>query len=239
MNRELLQERAQRLIDAHPFPGAQASGLVAMLDRCQPMRLMDGAELCREGEPGNSMFFLVEGAIRVHRLDPRGQPRTLARLDAPALVGHMAITDGSARSATCTAIGSVRVMVLDRATWQGLMSEPSIEGSTLRRLQLSSLCQQLSGANRELRTLLAGAELEEDLPEIDVDPVTPEDLEPTIRRPPEVVIPVAAGVPRERRALDPSLYGEDPLPDAHALLTEEDLLEVSGILEGWKTRRFS
>lgn len=238
MNRELLLERAQRLIDAHPFPGAEATALMSLLDRCQPMRLMDGAELCREGEPGSTMFFLVEGAIRVTRIDPRGQPRTLARLDAPALVGHMAVADGSPRSATCTATGSVRVMVLDRATWQSLMGEPSVEGSCLRRLQLSSLCQQLSAGNRELRTLLAGAELEEDLPEIDIDPADPEDIEPTIRRPPAVVIPVGPGIPRDRRPVDTSLYGEDPLPDASSLLTEADLLEVSGILEGWKTRRF-
>lgn len=237
MNQDLLVERARRLIEAHPFPGASPQALVALLQRCQPLRLMDGAELCHEGEPGSALFFLVEGAVQVSRLDSRGQSRPLARLDAPALVGHMAVIDGSPRSATCTAIGTVRALALDRATWTSLMGEASPEGSSLRRLLLSSLSQQLSGGNRQLRTLLAGAELEEDLPELDVDPCDEQDLERTIRVPPsEIVVRVPPHVeaPRGQATLD--LQGQDPLPDASSLLSEEDLLDVTGILEGWKRR---
>lgn len=238
MNRELLLERATRLIEANPFPGASAEALAELLDRCQPLRLMDGAELCREGEPGNALFFLVEGAVQVWK-QSHGQPKALARLDAPALVGHMAVVDGSARSATCTAIGSVRALVLERTLWVNIMSEQSVAGSCLRRLLISSLSQQLAGANRQLRTLLAGTELEEDLPEIEVEELAPEDAEPTVRQAPGVEPP--APPPRaapDQHEMQNSLYGQDFLPDAASVLTEEDLLEVTGILEGWKARRF-
>lgn len=239
MNRDLLLERATSLLDAHPFPGAEASALVDLLNRCQPLRLMDGAELCKEGDPGSALFFLVEGAVQVWKRDARGEPHALARLDAPALVGHMAVVDGSTRSATCTAIGNLRAMALDRQTWTLILSEATPEGTCLRRLLLASLSQQLSGANRQLRTLLAGTELEEDLPELEVDvEVEPELLEPTVRQAP---LPGRAYAPDgglDKHDRDLSLYGQDYMPDAVSVLSEEDLMEVTGILEGWKTRRF-
>ena len=108
MNREYLVSRAAQLIETHPYPSADPGALSTLLERCQPLRLMDGAELCREGEPGNALFFLMDGSIEVWRRDNRGEPRVLARVDAPALVGHMALVDGSTRSASCSAIGSPR-----------------------------------------------------------------------------------------------------------------------------------
>ncbi len=239
MNRELLLDRAARLLEAHPFPGADPNAMVDLLNRCQPLRLMDGAELCQEGEPGAALFFLVEGAVQVWKRDARGQPKALARLDAPALVGHMAVVDGSTRSATCTAIGSVRALLLERPTWALIMGEASPAGSCLRRLLLSSLSQQLSATNRQLRTLLAGTELEEDLPELEIEEVDPADLEVTIRQPPPSVDlpPPPPQHVLDQHDLQASIYGQDFMPDAASILSEEDLLEVTGILEGWKSRR--
>lgn len=256
MNREYLVSRAAQLIETHPYPSADADALSTLLERCQPLRLMDGAELCREGEPGNALFFLMDGSIEVWRRDNRGEPRVLARVDAPALVGHMALVDGSTRSASCSAIGHVRALVLDRQTYLAIMSELSPEGTALRRLLLSSLSQQLTGGNRQLRALVGGGDaendLEEDLEEVEVEPVDPETLEveapphpaaavayaplpaPPPARAPLVLPGVAAP---DRRAPDPALEGESLIPSASELLSEEDLLEVSGILEGWKRRK--
>lgn len=233
MNQDLLLERSRQLLGTHPFPGADPGALLGLLDRCQPLRLMDGAELCREGEPGSALFFLVEGAVAVWRLDRRGQPRELARIDAPAIVGHMAVVDGSSRSATCTAVGNVRALVLERADYLAVLNEASPAGTSLRRLMLASLSRQLSETNRQLRLLLAGAELEEDLPEVDAEPLEPDEVQAR---------PTRTLVPRDPAPLGPvsdelDLNGADPMPAAATLLSEEDLLEVTSILEGWKTRR--
>lgn len=244
MTQEYLLERAARLIEAHPYPAADPEALARLLNRCQPLRLMDGAELCREGEPGNALFFLMDGAVQVWRRDNRQQARALALVEAPALVGHMALVDGSTRSATCSAVGHLRALVLDRTAYQALLSELSPEGTALRRLLLSSLSQQLTGGNRQLRSLVAGGEVEEDLPELEVEPLEPETVEvtPVDPTPSGVHSLVAAPNPPPPGAPDyallaSNLQGENPIPSASDLLSEEDLLEVTGILEGWKRRK--
>ena len=214
MNPEIIQTRAHQLLDLHPVPGASTQGLTELLQRATPLRVVDGAELCREGEAGVAMYLLVEGRVRVTSADVRGQPRLLAVQEAPALVGHMALIDGSPRSATCTADGEVRALVVEKSTYHALLGERSPAGMTLRRLLLSSLVRQLSGANHELRQAVAGVPLDEE-----VIPVTVEDA-PVHRAPP----PVAA--PSARESVEQ--------PTAFGYLTEEDLLEVSSVLEGWK-----
>lgn len=249
MNPEYLLTRAARLIETHPSPAADPEALARLLERCQPLRLMDGAELCREGEPGNALFFLMDGSVQVWRRDNRQQPRRLATVDAPALVGHMALVDGSTRSASCSAVGHVRALVLERAAYQALMSELSPEGTALRRLLLSSLSQQLTGGNRQLRALVGGGEAEEDLPELEVEPLEAETVEVSPVDPSGVFAAVASPSPAPLgpntsngsapayAGLEANLQGENPIPSASDLLSEEDLLEVTGILEGWKRRR--
>lgn len=239
MNHEYLLNRAARLIETHPYPAADPEALATLLERCQPLRLMDGAELCKEGEPGNALFFLLDGGIQVWRRDNRGEVRVLASIEAPDLVGHMALVDGSTRSASCSAVGHVRALVLERAAYQAIMSELSPEGTALRRILLSSLSQQLTGANRQLRTLVGGGEHEDDLPELEVEPLDTETAEVEVVPVPQAAVqtlPPATNSP-DFSALEHDLQGENPIPSASDMLSEDDLLEVTGILEGWKRRR--
>ena len=178
---------AERLLESFPFPGATPEALERLLERGVTQRLADGETLCSEGEPASSMFVLVRGDIKVLRGDTRGHMKVLATQSAPGLVGHMAMVDGSARSAACVASGAIEVIAFSQDTWDALMGETSPIGSVFRRLILSSLSLQLTEGNRHLRRLLAEGG------------------------------PLASP-------------GTEPPED----LTEQDVLEVAGILEGWR-----
>lgn len=158
MNDDLLRSQAGRLLEEHRFPGAREDALLSLLKQGVPLRLPDGAELCREGDPPDALFFLLEGKVRVLRQDSKGRDRELTIEEAPAMVGHMAMVDGSPRSATCIASGPVRAIALDRRAYMDLLKEATPRGTTLRRLLLSSLSQQLTEANERLLTLLAAVE---------------------------------------------------------------------------------
>lgn len=158
MNDDLLRSQAGALLQVHRFPGAREDALVALLKQGVPLRLPDGAELCREGDQPDALFFLLEGKVRVMRRDSKGRDRELTIETAPAMVGHMAMVDGSPRSATCIASGPVRAIALDRKNYQELLKEATPRGTTLRRLLLSSLSQQLTDANERLLGLLAAVE---------------------------------------------------------------------------------
>lgn len=248
MNPELLADRAERLLLAHPYPGARADALVRVLEVAQPLRLAPGALLCQEGEAANALFILLEGSVAVTRRDAQGHAKALATLEAPALVGQMAMIDHSPRSATCTAATPVRALALERPQWTALLGESSPRGTALRRLLLSSLCQQAGSAIHHLRRLVAGTTLEEDLTggaavQALVEPSPTASFRsapgPVVTLPPSPVPPPPGRVaPRESLpapAAPPRPASTvERAPDE---LTEEDLLEVTNLLEGWKRRR--
>ncbi len=159
MNTEVLKPIARRLLRSHRVQGARAGDLAAALSAGRPDRLADGERLCSEGEPSDSMFVLLKGDIRVLRRDDRNEERELAVLTAPALVGHMGLVDGSARSASCVAMGDIGYLRLTRETFQRLLDESTAAGGAMRRLILASLIGQLTSANTRIKEMIEAPEL--------------------------------------------------------------------------------
>lgn len=145
---------AKRIIAHHAFPGASHAAIERVLHKgdCQP--LDHGADICVEGEAGDEIFFLVRGNISVLRRDINGQNRVLSDMTCPCVFGHMAVIDGSKRSATCRANGPVEIVRLHRSQVDQLISEGSVAGVALRRLLIASLCDQLSNANGFVRKIV-------------------------------------------------------------------------------------
>lgn len=150
-------EYAKSLLRSMPGAGRDVRSVAGLLQRCTPRVLRDEEVLCNEGEPGETMFFLVSGAIRVERR-AGDEARTLSRMRPPALVGHMSLIDNSPRSGTLVAEGSTRVLVLDRATWVRLVGDSSPDASTLRRLVMASLSVQLCRTTNLLNNLMPDAD---------------------------------------------------------------------------------
>jgi CRP-like cAMP-binding protein len=153
-----LLDHAQRFLDAHPVRGVAPHSFAAVLQAATIRRLADGEALCTEGEPGEDMAFLYQGTLQVTRRGPDGQPRALATLEAPALVGHRALIDREPRSATCTAAGPAIVGTLDRRAWATLLGEPTSRGMALRRVLLASLTRQMAAANGRIRDIIRPAD---------------------------------------------------------------------------------
>ena len=172
------QTNIQRLLARHPFPGSEPNALQALLGCGDEKYLQEGTLLCAEGRPSDSMFVLLDGHIDVMRKDAAGRSRKLTTLYAPALLGHMGLIDGSARSATCKAESDVRVVQFTRPRYHELVDTPGPLGATLRRLLCSSLSGQLTAGNARVHALLseiAPSEITDDLDEAR-DDITREDL---------------------------------------------------------------
>ncbi len=159
MKREHLLPIASTLLAAHNVRGAQPGDLAASLEVCKPRHLDPDELLCQEGAVPTEMFLLVEGEIRVTRLDKSGAPHELAHLSAPALVGHMGLVDRSPRRATCAASGEAIVLSVDLEACRAHMTLPTPEAAALRRLLLASLSRQLADANGQIRRLLHAGEI--------------------------------------------------------------------------------
>lgn len=98
-------------------------------------RYPQGQILCNEGDPGDNLIILESGSLRVSRLLPGGDEVVLAVMDAPAVVGELALLDGAPRDATVTAQRGVSVRLIPRTVFLDLLRrEPTAVEGLLRTL---------------------------------------------------------------------------------------------------------
>lgn len=83
---------------------------------------VDGAPVFDEGAPGDSMYFIVNGHVRIEKRSHAADSvrKTLTVLDAGDYFGEMALLDQKPRSASALATGSVRVLRLSKSAFDDL-----------------------------------------------------------------------------------------------------------------------
>ena len=82
----------------------------------------DTEPLCRAGEPGEELFLVVDGSVRILR-----GGRELATFGEGEVVGEVAVLDGRVRSADVVADGPVRALAVPRAALrEAIEAEPQV-----------------------------------------------------------------------------------------------------------------
>ena len=106
---------------------------VAALSRVVEMPA--GSLLMRAGEPGDEFFVIIDGAAIVEL-----SPRKRRRMGPGEFLGEMSLLDGEPRSATVRAETDIRLLVVVRRHFQGLLTEVpeltlKIMGTLSRRIR--------------------------------------------------------------------------------------------------------
>jgi CRP-like cAMP-binding protein len=102
-------------------------------------RLPAGAMVVREGEPGNSFFFVAGGSLRVFATDGLGRETELAQLGENAIFGEMALLSAQPRSASVGCLSEVDLLEVGRQSLGTLADElgavaEALHGFTRERL---------------------------------------------------------------------------------------------------------
>lgn len=102
-------------------------------------RLPAGALVIREGEPGNSFFFVAGGTLRVFATDGLGRQTELAQLGEGAVFGEMALLSAQPRTASVACVTDTDVLELGRQSLAALADElgavaEALHGFTRERL---------------------------------------------------------------------------------------------------------
>jgi CRP/FNR family cyclic AMP-dependent transcriptional regulator len=93
-----------------------------------------GQVIVWQDEPGESMFVLLEGAVKLVISSKDGELVELARLVAPASFGELAVLDGGPRSATVEAVERSLLLVVMRAELLRLLRSDEKVAEALLRL---------------------------------------------------------------------------------------------------------
>lgn len=127
-------ERVLLLREVPMFSRLSPEDLEQIAEIAQEQLYSDHALICREGEPGNTLFIIVNGKIEVIRRSGQSE-NLIAVRGAGDFVGEMAILESAPRFATLRAEGDVRVLVIEGEAFKTiLMSRPEVAISVLRHM---------------------------------------------------------------------------------------------------------
>jgi CRP-like cAMP-binding protein len=108
-----------------------------------------GALIFYQGDPGDSLYVLAEGVVKVFVTSAHGDEMVLATLRPPDALGEVALLDLGERSASAEAIEPVVAIAFARSTLIELMHEiPAIGDAVLRKA--GALLRRLTGQAADL-----------------------------------------------------------------------------------------
>ena len=101
---------------------------------------VDGETIAGQGDPGDELHIVVDGEVRVVRVDPgTGSEMELAKRTQGDVVGEMALITQEPRMASLVASGEVRTLRLGRTEFEGVLRErPDTAIAVIRVLSLGS-----------------------------------------------------------------------------------------------------
>jgi CRP-like cAMP-binding protein len=106
-------------------------------------RLPHGELVIREGEPGQSFFFVACGEVRVFATDGLGRQTELARLHEGAVFGEMALLSAQPRSASVEVIGEADLLEVTRESLAALAGELAAVADALHAFTRERLLNNL------------------------------------------------------------------------------------------------
>ena len=95
--------------------------------------LARGDALFHEGDPGDRLYVVTEGKVKLHRTSPDGRENMLAVLGPGELIGELSLFDPGPRTATATALTEVKLLGLGHGDLQPwLNARPEVATALLR-----------------------------------------------------------------------------------------------------------
>ena len=102
-----------------------------------------GSILTKEGDRGDSLYYIISGRIQVSKDSPEGKQTVLARFNKGASVGEMSLIEDTPRSATAMALDVTELLILTRSGFESLVAAHPYIGIKILRNIAKSLSTRL------------------------------------------------------------------------------------------------
>jgi CRP-like cAMP-binding protein len=117
------------------FAGLDADALERVAAGARTRRFRRGEVIFHLGDPGDGLFILIAGEVKISLPSETGDEAILATLGPGDVFGELALLDGAPRSATATARVAAETVVLPRDRFHALIAaEPAVRDALLASL---------------------------------------------------------------------------------------------------------
>jgi CRP-like cAMP-binding protein len=140
------------LLGLHLFKGLDPERVSELLPACKTIQLAAGERLFRQGDPGEEVYIVSEGQVRIACQVFLDDDRTLAMLGPGTLFGEAAVIDQEQRSASAVAETDVTLLELSADPMRDwLLRNPDLGVKVLGRLGavLMARLRDMNGMFRE------------------------------------------------------------------------------------------
>ena len=129
------------------FAGLDAAGMESLGREMRVRRFRRNEVIFHQGDPGEALFIVLSGAVKIVLPGESGDEAILATLRPGDFFGELALLDGAPRSATAAALEPTETLVLPRERFRELIATEAVIRDTF-----------LAAVARELRRLTSHVE---------------------------------------------------------------------------------
>ena len=142
--------RARVLADAPLFASFSEAELVRLAQSSRSRTFREGEIIFMRDDPGNGLFVIQSGTVKVSIEAPDGQETLLAILRSGECLGEIAVLDGRARSASATAMERTETVFVSRDDFLRFLDD---HRDAMHKVVLI-LCQRLRDSSDHLADLV-------------------------------------------------------------------------------------
>lgn len=140
---------------AEIFDGLDDEEFAIIAEICSEQKFQSAQKIFKEGEPGNRLFIISEGEVRISRDVPGSGEEALTVLKAGACFGEMSLFDRSERSTDAIANKDSVLVTITRADFEMLLDFNRELAYKILWSIVRLLSKRLRIANDNLRSFLA------------------------------------------------------------------------------------
>lgn len=148
-------EKTELLKNVPIFKDLDEAEIAAVAEVCKEEKYESGVYVFREAEPGNRLYVIVTGEVRISRDVPGSGEEALAVLKTGALFGEMSVFDRSDRSTHAISNGGCTLLTITRPDFEMLLDFNRELAYKVLWACVRVLTTRLRSTNDSLRSFLA------------------------------------------------------------------------------------
>ena len=137
------------------FVGMTASEVEVVAGAMREDAWWDEAVVVQQGDNKGSVYFVLEGIIRIEQRKETGEIVSVGRLGPGAVFGVLGVLDGVQRAASCVAEGTVRCAIMERKDFIDLMNGATPLAMRFQLAVLRCIARDIRSTNAKLTELAA------------------------------------------------------------------------------------